>query len=76
MKLFIYERRETYVIAAEDHSKAFEICSDLESDSYISESTRLSDATVLNVSNQWANLEPSNLFDGQKTLKDIAPDLF
>ena len=76
MKLFVVERRETLVIAAESYQDALDARIDI--DSYgaeVFESETMREATPENVSQQWANLEPSNLFDGTK-LKDIAPELF
>jgi hypothetical protein len=76
MKLFVVERRETFVIAAQSYEEALEIRDEI--DSYgteVFESETMREATLQNISKQWASMEPSNLFDGTK-LKDIAPELF
>ena len=75
-KLFVIECRHTYVIEAEDEIAAFEEMQEV--DTYgteVFESQGIQEATPMNMSKQWANLEPSNKFDGRK-LKDIAPHLF
>jgi len=76
MKLFVVERRETFVIAADSYQDALDARTGI--DSYgteVFESETMREAAPETVSQQSANMEPSNLFDGTK-LKDIAPELF
>lgn len=75
-KLFVVECRSTYVIEADDEIQALEEMQEI--DTYgteVFESQGIQEASFMNMSKQWMNLEPSNKFDGRK-LKDIAPHCF
>ena len=75
-KLFVVECRSTYVIEADDYDSAFDELQEI--DRYgteVFESELMREATVSNVSKNWAECEPSNKLDGRK-LKEIAPELF
>ena len=75
MKLYIIEQKTTFVVAAESYDEAYDMMDDCELDFSVWDSQTLSVANKNNVSESWANLQPSNIHDG-KTLRDIAPELF
>ena len=75
MKLYIIERKATFVVAAENYEEAFDLMDDCELEFSVWDSETLSIANTINVSESWAEMQPSNLHDGT-TIRSIAPELF